>query len=55
MLWIGVLPALSVFYVRRYVKEPEVWIENHRLQREQNREVHVPLISIFKRAFCSTR
>jgi MFS transporter, SHS family, lactate transporter len=49
MLWIGVLPALSVFYVRRYVKEPEVWVENRRLQRTQNREVRVPLLSIFKR------
>ena len=49
MLWIGVLPALSVFYVRRYVKEPEVWVENRRLQRTQNREVRTPLISIFKR------
>ena len=26
MLWIGVLPALSVFYVRKFVKEPEVWV-----------------------------
>ena len=49
MLWIGVLPALSVFYVRRYVKEPAVWVENRRLQRAQNREVRTPLISIFKR------
>jgi MFS transporter, SHS family, lactate transporter len=49
MLWIGVLPALSVFYVRRYVKEPPVWLENRRLQRAQNREVRAPLISIFKR------
>jgi len=49
MLWIGVLPALSVFYVRRYVKEPEVWVENRRLQRTQNREVRAPLLSIFKR------
>jgi SHS family lactate transporter-like MFS transporter len=48
MLWIGVLPALSVFYVRRYVKEPAVWVENRRLQRLQNREVHAPLINIFK-------
>ena len=48
MLWIGVLPALSVFYVRRYVKEPEVWVENRRLQRTQNREVRAPLLSIFK-------
>jgi len=38
-----------VVYVRRYVKEPEVWLENRRLQREQNREVHVPLVNIFKR------
>ncbi|MBV8521100.1 MAG: MFS transporter [Acetobacteraceae bacterium] len=49
MLWIGVLPALSVFYVRRFVKEPPIWIENRRLQRAQNREVRTPFISIFKR------
>jgi SHS family lactate transporter-like MFS transporter len=48
MLWVGVLPALSVFYVRRYVKEPAVWVENRRLQRAQNREVRTPLFSIFK-------
>ena len=49
MLFVGVLPALAVVYVRRYVKEPEVWVENRRLQRQQNREVHAPLINIFKR------
>jgi len=49
MLWIGILPALSVFYVRSFVKEPEVWVENQRLQREENRHVNVPLLSIFKR------
>jgi len=48
MLWIGVLPALSVFYVRKFVKEPEIWLENRRQQRAQNREVHAPLVSIFK-------
>jgi SHS family lactate transporter-like MFS transporter len=48
MLWIGVLPALTVFYVRRYVKEPEIWVENRRIQRTQQREVRSPLISIFK-------
>ena len=53
MLWIGVLPALSVFYVRKYVKEPEVWLENRRLQRAQQREVHAPLINIFKRDMLS--
>jgi SHS family lactate transporter-like MFS transporter len=49
LLWIGVLPALAVFYVRFFVKEPEVWVENRRLQRTQQREVRVPLVSIFKR------
>src|SRR5689334_24462557 len=48
MLWIGVLPALSIVWIRYYVKEPEVWLENRRQQREQNREVRAPLIAIFK-------
>ena len=48
MLWVGVLPALSVFYVRKFVKEPPVWLENRRRQRVQQREVRAPLISIFK-------
>jgi SHS family lactate transporter-like MFS transporter len=48
MLWIGVLPALAVFFVRHYVKEPAVWAENRRLQRAQKREVRAPLIKIFE-------
>ena len=51
MLWIGILPALSIVYVRYFVKEPEVWVENRRRQREENREVRAPLFSIFKRQF----
>ena len=50
LLWLGILPALSLVYVRYFVKEPEVWVKNRRLQREQKREVRAPLISIFKRA-----
>jgi SHS family lactate transporter-like MFS transporter len=49
LLWIGVLPALSVFYVRKYVKEPPIWLENRKQQRLQKREVRAPLFSIFKR------
>jgi len=49
LLWLGVLPALSIVYIRIYVKEPPVWLENRRLQRAQNREVRAPLLSIFKR------
>jgi SHS family lactate transporter-like MFS transporter len=48
MLWVGVLPALSVFYVRKFVKEPPLWIENRRRQRVEQREVRVPLVAIFK-------
>jgi SHS family lactate transporter-like MFS transporter len=51
MLWIGVLPALTVVWVRKYVKEPEVWLENRRKQREQGREMRLPLFAIFKRQF----
>jgi len=49
MLWVGVLPALSIIYVRYFVKEPEVWLENRRQQRAQKREVRVPLFKIFQR------
>ena len=49
MLWIGILPALVVVWVRKYVKEPAVWLENRAKQREQKREVRAPLFAIFKR------
>lgn len=50
MLLIGIAPALLIIYIRIYVKEPEVWVENRRLQRLQQREVRAPLLSIFKPA-----
>ena len=49
LLMIGILPALLVIYIRIFVKEPEVWVENRRQQKLQNREVRAPLLSIFKR------
>ena len=48
LLWIGILPALVVVWIRYYVKEPEVWVENRRRQRETKAEVKAPLFSIFK-------
>src|SRR5277367_2772586 len=48
LLWIGVLPALLIIYVRKFVVEPPIWVENRRLQRAQNREIRMPLFSIFK-------
>jgi MFS transporter, SHS family, lactate transporter len=50
LLIMGVLPALLVVYIRIYVKEPEVWLENRRRQRAEGREVRAPLFRIFKRA-----
>jgi MFS transporter, SHS family, lactate transporter len=49
MLWIGIAPALAIVYVRFFVKEPEVWVENQRLQKAAKREVKVPLAAIFRR------
>jgi MFS transporter, SHS family, lactate transporter len=49
LLALGVLPALLIVYIRIFVKEPPVWVENRRLQRTQRREVRTPLFSIFKR------
>src|SRR5580704_6906964 len=49
LLMIGILPAFLVIYIRIFVKEPEVWVENRRQQKLQNREVRAPLLSIFKR------
>jgi MFS transporter, SHS family, lactate transporter len=48
LLMLGVLPALLLVYIRTYVKEPAVWLENRRIQRTQKREVRLPLLSIFK-------
>ncbi len=48
LLWIGVLPALVVLYVRKFVKEPEVWRENREKQRQQKQEFRAPLLDIFR-------
>src|SRR5262249_61288395 len=49
MLWLGIAPSLAIVYIRYFVKEPEVWIENQRLQKAQNRNVRAPLAAIFRR------
>jgi SHS family lactate transporter-like MFS transporter len=48
MLWVGIVPALAVLYVRKFVKEPEVWKENREKQRQQGQEFRVPLLQIFR-------
>ena len=54
LLWLGILPVLAAEFVRRYVKEPEIWTENRRRQRNEHREVRAPLFSIFKRGLIGT-
>jgi len=49
MLWIGVLPALAVVWIRVYVKESEIWVENQRQQKAQKARVTAPLVAIFRR------
>jgi SHS family lactate transporter-like MFS transporter len=49
MLWMGVLPALAVVWIRVYVKEPEVWIENQRQQKAKQARMKVPVIALFRR------
>src|SRR3954453_16016160 len=49
MLWLGVLPALVVVWIRFYVKEPEIWVENQRLQKAQSAVMKAPLFAIFRR------
>ena len=48
LLWLGILPALLCVYIRYFVKEPPVWVENRKRQHELKQEVKAPLIAIFK-------
>jgi SHS family lactate transporter-like MFS transporter len=48
LLWIGILPALVVLYIRKFIKEPEVWRENREKQRQQKQEFRLPLLEIFR-------
>ena len=45
---IGILPPLLIIYIRLFVKEPAIWVENRRQQTQQGREVRAPLFLIFK-------
>jgi SHS family lactate transporter-like MFS transporter len=51
MLILGVLPALACVWIRFYVKEPEVWSENQKIQIETASQVKLPLFAIFRRQY----
>ena len=48
MLVLGVLPALACVWIRYYVKEPEIWSENQKIQTDTRKVVSLPLFAIFK-------
>src|SRR5882757_4704848 len=39
LLWLGILPAILCVYIRYFVKEPAVWVENRKRQRDLKQEV----------------
>ncbi len=51
MLILGVIPALACVWIRLYVKEPEVWAENKKIQDATQKQVTLPLFAIFKRKY----
>ena len=51
LLILGVLPALACIWIRFYVKEPEVWSENQRIQAATKQNIKMPLFVIFKPAY----
>src|SRR5690348_17985636 len=50
-LFRSVLPALACVWIRMYVKEPEVWTENKKIQNATQQQVTLPLFAIFKRKY----
>lgn len=49
MLWVGILPALLLIYIFRYVQEPRLWLESRREQRRLEQHVRTPFFAIFRR------
>src|ERR1700693_5053443 len=49
LLWVGILPVLLVPGGRPYVEEPAILVENRRGQGEENKQVRMPLFTIFTR------
>jgi len=54
LFWLGILPALLIFYVRSFVKEPEVYLETRRAKEARTDEAVAsgatanPLVQIFR-------
>ena len=49
MFWIGVIPALIVFWIRTGVSESPIWLERQRHLRERREKETVSMVHIFRR------
>jgi SHS family lactate transporter-like MFS transporter len=54
LLWVCILPALLCVFIRYFVREPDLWVENRKRQREQKQEVNAPLLELFRPALLNT-
>ncbi len=46
--WLGILPALLILYVRRKVREPEIFVQTHAVVSEENALARISLLHIFR-------
>ena len=49
MMWIGILPALLVFWIMSGVSESPVWLDRQRHLRDRDRPRGISLGDLFKR------
>ncbi len=54
MFWIGIVPALLVFWIRRGVEESPVWLERQRFLRDARQRDRLSLVRIFERDLIAT-
>lgn len=48
LFWVAALPSIPFMCLLWFVKEPPVWLENRRRQREAGIRVNAPLLDLFK-------
>ena len=48
MLWIGILPALLVFFIMKRVKESPVWLDRQRHLKERSEKDSLSLVRLFR-------
>jgi SHS family lactate transporter-like MFS transporter len=54
MLWIGILPALLVFFIMKGVKESPVWLDRQRHLKERSEKDSLSLVRLFRADLIAT-